>query len=187
VKSTALFSRELFEGGYAKQYVHNNEYFSLFLTSCDLAVENTSADTFQQKHQQKTMDISSAQKILKGDQYATLTGVEVLEAGKGYCKARLIITKKHLNAAGVVQGGAIFTLADLAFAIASNSHGPLALAINVNISFLAGKSEGVLYAAATEVAQPKRLGAYDVLVTDEEHEIIARFNGMVYRKKQQLQ
>ncbi len=133
------------------------------------------------------MDISRAEKILAGDQYATLTGVEILEAGKGYCKARLVIEKKHLNAAGVVQGGAIFTLADLAFAVASNSHGPLALAINVNISFLSGKSTGILYATATEISRPKRLGAYDVLVTDEQQEVIARFNGMVYRKRQQLQ
>ena len=133
------------------------------------------------------MDISRAKTILAGDQYATLTGVEVLEAGKGYCKARLVIEKKHLNGAGVVQGGAIFTLADLAFAVASNSHGPLALAINVNISFLTGKSTGILYATATEIGQPKRLGAYDVLVTDEECEIVARFNGMVYIKKQPLQ
>jgi acyl-CoA thioesterase len=133
------------------------------------------------------MDISRAEKILAGDQYAILTGVEVLEAGKGYCKARLVIEKKHLNGAGVVQGGAIFTLADLAFAVASNSHGPLALAINVNISFLAGRSTGILYATATEIGEPKRLGAYDVLVTDEENEIVARFNGMVYRKKQRLQ
>ncbi len=133
------------------------------------------------------MGISRAEKILAGDQYAILTGVEVLEAGKGYCKARLVIEKKHLNGAGVVQGGAIFTLADLAFAVASNSHGPLALAINVNISFLAGRSTGILYATATEIGEPKRLGAYDVLVIDEENEIVARFNGMVYRKKQRLQ
>jgi acyl-CoA thioesterase len=71
----------------------------------------------------------------------------------------------------------------LAFAVASNSQGQLALAINVNISFLGSKSSGTLYATATEVGEPKRLGAYDVLVTDEQTNIIARFNGMVYRKK----
>ena len=86
----------------------------------------------------------------------------------------------------MIQGGAIFTLADLAFAVASNSHGQLALAVNVNISFLQGKSTGTLYATATEIGEPRRLGAYDVLVTDEEGRIIARFNGMVYRKNQSV-
>ena len=132
------------------------------------------------------MNTDSARRYFAGDRYAALTGVQIVAAGKGYCRASLIIEDKHLNAANVVQGGAIFTLADLAFAVASNSHGQLALAINVNISFLRGISTGTLYATATEVGEPKRLGAYDVLVTDEQGEIIARFNGMVYRKNQKL-
>ena len=132
------------------------------------------------------MDTEKARTIFARDRYAALTGIEIVEAGKGYCKASLKIEDKHLNAANVVQGGAIFTLADLAFGVAANSHGQLALAINVNISYLNSVSRGTLYATATEVNEPNRLGAYDVLVTDDQQRIIARFNGMVYRKKQLL-
>lgn len=132
------------------------------------------------------MDTDTAKNIFSRDRYAALTGIEIVEAGKGYCKAQLKIEEKHMNAANVVQGGAIFTLADLAFGVASNSHGQLALAINVNISFLNSVSSGILYATATELGEPKRLGAYDVMVTDEHGRIVARFNGMVYRKKQSL-
>jgi acyl-CoA thioesterase len=132
------------------------------------------------------MDTKTARNFFANDRYAALTGVDIIEAGKGYCRTSLKIEDKHLNAANVVQGGAIFTLADLAFAIASNSHGQLALAINVNISYLNSVSRGTLYATATEVNEPNRLGAYDVLVTDDQQRIIARFNGMVYRKKQLL-
>lgn len=132
------------------------------------------------------MDTETARRIFGQDHFAALAGIEIVESAKGYCKTRLTIEDKHLNAANVIQGGAIFTLADLAFAVASNSHGQLALAICVNISFLRGKSSGVLYATATEVGEPKRLGAYDVLVTDEEGITIARFNGMVYRKQKGL-
>ncbi|MGB3224505.1 MAG: PaaI family thioesterase [Desulforhopalus sp.] len=132
------------------------------------------------------MDTDTAKNIFSRDRYAALTGIEIVEAGKGYCKARLKIEDKHMNAANVVQGGAIFTLADLAFGVASNSHGQLALAINVNISFLNSVSSGILYATATELTEPKRLGAYDVMVTDDNGQIVARFNGMVYRKKQTL-
>ena len=120
--------------------------------------------------------------FFKNDRYAAFTGIEIVEVSKGYCKAQLKIEEKHLNAANVVQGGAIFTLADFAFAVASNSHGQLALAVNVNITFLRGISEGILYATATEFDDPKRLGAYDVVITNEKEEIIARFNGLVYRK-----
>jgi acyl-CoA thioesterase len=132
------------------------------------------------------MDIKTAKEFSARDRFAQLAGIEIVEAGPGYCTASLTIEDKHLNTANVIQGGAIFTLADLAFAVASNSHGQLALAINVNISFLASASSGTLYATAREVCEPKRLGAYDVLVTDEQGAIIARFNGMVYRKKQSL-
>ena len=132
------------------------------------------------------MNTEAAQKYFANDRFAALTGVEIVEVRIGYCKARLIIEDKHMNAANVVQGGAIFTLADLAFAVASNSRGQLALAINANISFLKAASTGILYAVATEVKEPGRLGAYDVMVTDDEGDIIARFNGMVYRKNSQL-
>ncbi len=132
------------------------------------------------------MDTKTARELFANDRYAALTGVQIVEAGKGYCRTSLKIEKQHLNAANVVQGGAIFTLADLAFAVASNSHGQLALAINVNISYLKAVSTGTLCAVATEVTEPDRLGAYDVLVTDERQRVIARFNGMVYRKKETL-
>jgi acyl-CoA thioesterase len=132
------------------------------------------------------VDTETARRFFSRDRYAALTGIKIIDVGEGYCKASLTIQDKHLNAANVVQGGAIFTLADLAFAVASNSQGQLALAVNVNISFLSSKSSGTLFATATELGEPKRLGAYDVIVTDELGKIIARFNGMVYRKKQNL-
>ena len=132
------------------------------------------------------MNIDKLKDFFKNDRFATLAGIEIVEVSTGYCKARMEIGKKHLNAANVIQGGAIFTLADFAFAVASNSHGQLSLAINVNITFLKGKSTGTLYATAREVSEPKRIGAYDVDVTDENGEIIARFNGIVYRKNEVL-
>jgi acyl-CoA thioesterase len=133
------------------------------------------------------METEQAKAFFAADRFAALAGIEIVESGPGRCTARMVIEDKHLNAAGVVQGGAIFTLADLAFAVASNSHGQLALAINVNISFLAALSSGTLLATATEVSDPNRIGAYDVLVTDQQERVIARFNGLVYRKQQKLQ
>ncbi len=139
-----------------------------------------------QKIEEKKMDTDQARSFFAADRFAAEAGITIVEAGTGYCRAMMAIDKRHLNAAGVVQGGAIFTLADLAFAVASNSRGQLALAISANIFFLAAKSHGTLYAAASEVGEPKRIGTYDVLVTDEEGEVVARFTGMVYRKRQNL-
>lgn len=131
------------------------------------------------------MDFEKLKDYFQKDRFAALTGIKLLDAEEGYCRAMLKIEDRHLNAANMVQGGAIFTLADFAFAVASNSRGQLSLAINANISFLEGKSTGILFATATEVADPRRIGAYDVLITDENNTVVARFNGIVYRKNEQ--
>jgi acyl-CoA thioesterase len=125
-------------------------------------------------------------RFFENDRFAAMTGAKIIEAREGYCRTFLEIEPKHLNAAGVVQGGAIFTLADFAFAVASNSGGRLALAVNVNISFLRSVTEGTLFAEARELAEPGKLGAYDVKVTDGQGRLVAQFNGMVYRKKDVL-
>ena len=132
------------------------------------------------------MDTETARRIFARDRYAELSGIEIVEASVGYCKARMLVKDTHLNSVDVVHGGALFTLADLAFSVASNSHGKVALAINAHITYLQSVSAGVLYAVATEVDEPRRLGAYEVVVTDERGSIIATFNGMVYRKNQQI-
>ena len=56
------------------------------------------------------------QEFFKKDLFAEQTGVELLEVREGYSKACLVITENHLNAGHRTQGGAIFTLADLALA-----------------------------------------------------------------------
>jgi hypothetical protein len=54
-------------------------------------------------------DTDKARRFLAGDRFAALTGIEIVEAGKGYCKTRMVIEGRHLNAAKVILGGAIFT------------------------------------------------------------------------------
>ena len=72
----------------------------------------------------------TAQEFFKNDLFAENTGVVLLEIRKGYSKAKLEIKPEHLNAGARTQGGAIFTLADLALAAAANSHGTLAFSLS---------------------------------------------------------
>ena len=60
--------------------------------------------------------------FLQGDKFALLAGVELLETGNGYAKARMLIKPEHLNGGGVCQGGDIFTLPSLVFAAAYKKH-----------------------------------------------------------------
>jgi acyl-CoA thioesterase len=70
--------------------------------------------------------------------------------------------------------------------MASNSHGNVAVAVNVNISFLKAASQGTLFAEATEVSRNSKLASYTIRVTNERDDLIAIFQGMVYRKKDQI-
>ena len=83
------------------------------------------------------------QEFLQGDKFALLAGIELLETGNGYAKTRMLIKPEHLNGGGVCQGGAIFTLADLAFAAATNSHARLTLSITSTINFFKAESKDI--------------------------------------------
>lgn len=118
----------------------------------------------------------------RNDLFARHSGITLLEVEKGWARACMPIRDFHFNGAKTVHGGAIFTLADFAFAAASNSHGNLAMGINTSTSFVKAATEGTLYATAEEVALSKKLATYQVRVTDQNDELIALFQGTVYRK-----
>jgi len=119
----------------------------------------------------------------KGDDFASNIGIKLLDVHYGYAKAMLKITDFHLNNAGVAHGGAIFTLADFAFAVASNSFGKVSLAINTSISFMHAVRAGEeLTAEAKLIDESKRLGTYEVVVKSGEKKV-AFFTGTVYKTK----
>ena len=120
------------------------------------------------------------------DRFAKHAGIELVSVSDGGAKAKLEIEEYHLNSAGVAHGGAIFTLADFAFAAASNSDGKMALSINASINFLKAAQGGTLYAEAKQVSLHKKLGTYSIRVTDEKDNLIATFQGLVYRKNVDL-
>jgi acyl-CoA thioesterase len=125
--------------------------------------------------------------ISRQDRFARLVGIELLEVKEGYARAKLIINEHHLNGVNIVQGGVTFTIADLAFAAASNSYGTVAVGINVSITYLKSAGQGsTLYAEAKEVGLNSKLATYLVNVTDENDDLVAIFQGTVYRKKEQL-
>jgi len=116
------------------------------------------------------------------DAYAQLLGIVLLEVQDGYASVSMEIKPEHKNGADMAHGGVIFSLADFAFAAASNSHGSLALGISAHISFLKAATKTRLYAQAREISRNKKLATYDIRVTDEEGALIATFSGMVYIK-----
>lgn len=116
------------------------------------------------------------------DAFAQAAGIELVEVSEGFAAVKMKIGNQHKNSHGTVHGGAVFTLADTAFALASNSHGIPAAAINAHISFVKSATSGTLFARAEEFSVSPKIATYTVRVTDEDGENIAIFQGMVYRK-----
>src|SRR5512138_584430 len=124
--------------------------------------------------------------FFKRDRFAAAAGARLEEARPGYARATMKVRDGHMNGADVVQGGAVFTLADLAFAVACNSHGTLALAVDVTISFLRPTRSGTLVAEAFEVARSRRLSRCEVKVVDGAGEAVALFHGTAFVKDEPL-
>jgi len=120
--------------------------------------------------------------FFKKDRFAVHAGAELIEIREGYARAKMTITPEHLNGGGVCQGGALFTLADLAFAAAVNSHLMLTFSTSSNITFLRSVACGTVYAEAVEVVNHKRMPYAEVKITDEQGELIAVFTSSGYRK-----
>lgn len=99
----------------------------------------------------------------------------------------MTVTEAMLNAVGLTHGGVTFTLADFAFAVASNSHGRTAVALNANITFTAASRAGdVLTATASEENCGGRTATYRVDVRNQEGELVGLFTGTVYRRSDSI-
>lgn len=121
-------------------------------------------------------------KRVSDDRFAKLAGVRLLEVKPGYAVTEMEITGNHLNGVGRVQGGAIFTLADYAFAAASNSDGIPTLGININITYFKSPRGSTIRAVASEISIQNRIGGYRVDIFDDDGSLVACFNGLGYRK-----
>lgn len=126
-------------------------------------------------------------KFFENDRFAFENGMKVTEIGPGWAVAEMQIEKRHLNGVGTVQGGAIFTLADLAFAAACNSYGFITVATNANITYFKPPKGQTLIARATEISRGRTLCSYNIDVFDGEESLVARFTGNGFIKKERLE
>jgi acyl-CoA thioesterase len=114
--------------------------------------------------------------------FAELLGFEVIERKIGGCSIRTTVGPDHLNAHGLAHGGFIFSLADTAFGIAANSHGPVAVAIATSIHFVRpARPRDVLVAEAKEISLGRSTATYEVTVSVRDQSI-ALFTGTVHRR-----
>jgi acyl-CoA thioesterase len=115
--------------------------------------------------------------------FAQMMDMRLVHIDKGHAIVEMEFKREMENIFGMAHGGAIFALVDEAFEIASNSHGTMAVALNMNITYTAmAPPETRLRAEAKEVSITRRTASYSISVTDEADNLIATCQALVYRK-----
>ena len=129
--------------------------------------------------------MTDIQEILnRTDRFAANVGCRITEVDEQHAVAEMAVTKEHLNAGNVCQGGALFTLADLAMAALMNQQGNLTFGIGSHVMFLSSAVEGDrLRAEAVSIADHHKLPTIEVRVTNQEGKLICHLTGMGYHKE----
>ena len=136
-----------------------------------------------------TLDVQvQLEKLLDRDSFAKGLGISLIEAAKGHAGVKMTVMADHLNFMGWAHGGVIFSLADTAFGLASNSHDKASVGIDAHMAYLSGVREGdVIEAHASEISRTRRKAVYRIDVTRPiDDTAIAAFTGTVYVTDQEL-
>ena len=120
---------------------------------------------------------------VKNECYANTMGFRVVHIDTGYAEVECdYIPDRMNNLFGSAHGGAIFSLMDEAFQISCQTHGSIAVALNVNVTYLASPTEQTtLKAVSNEINKTRKTASYDIKVTDSENRLIATCQALAYR------
>jgi len=119
--------------------------------------------------------------------FAEKFNLNLIDLDEGYSKVTMVFMPDMENIFGKAHGGALFALIDEAFETASNSHGTVAVALNMNISYLASPSPGsTLTAEAKEMNRTNKTAIYDIKVVEGESRLLASCQALVYRMDKPL-
>ena len=126
-------------------------------------------------------------KQVEKEPFAQKFGLRLVALDEGYSRVEMVFRPDMENIFGMAHGGALFAVIDEAFETASNSHGTVAVALNMNVTYISSPSPGSkLIAEAREFSRTSKTASYDIKVLDAENNLIASCQALVYRKGQPL-
>ncbi len=128
------------------------------------------------------MKFEELRELYKNDRFATNAGCKIVEADSDKVVCEMEIREDLLNAHGAVMGGAMFTLADFAFAVASNLNGVPSVAVESNIRFYSATKGTKLTAICTTDKDGRNLGYYTVEIKDNLGKKIAGYTAVAFHK-----
>ncbi len=125
-------------------------------------------------------------KKVEEEPYAKLLNIRLKDVDEGYALCEMDYNEKMDNIHGIAHGGAIFSLIDEAFEISSNSYENVAVALNMNVTYIkAPKKNTVLRAESKEVHRTKKTASYYITVRDDT-DLIAVCQALVYIKDEKI-
>lgn len=120
---------------------------------------------------------------VKREPFARALGMELVELELGYSAVEMMYNPSTMdNIYDRAHGGAIFGLIDEAFEAACQTHGTIAVALNVNVTYVSSPEGGqLLRAEAREVTCTKKTASYSIKVTEKDGRLIAMCQALAYR------
>lgn len=120
-------------------------------------------------------------KMYENDAFSKWLGIKRIEDGAGKSVLQMTVRKEMLNGFDIVHGGITYSLADSALAFASNGHGRKAVSVETSISHTQVCKEGdVLTTQTEEMSLSKKIGIYQITITNQNNKTVALFKGTVY-------
>jgi acyl-CoA thioesterase len=124
---------------------------------------------------------------VREEPFAQKLNLQLKNLDDGYAVVEMVLTKDLENIFATAHGGAIFGLIDEAFQTAGNSHGTMAVALNMSVTYMAAPEPGArLRAVARELHATPRTATYDIKVTDDAERLVAVCQALAYRRKNRL-
>ncbi|WBV55787.1 hotdog fold thioesterase [Chryseobacterium daecheongense] len=120
--------------------------------------------------------------MLGQDYFSQWMNIRMIDVKENYCLIEMPIKKDMINGLKTVHGGVTFAFADSALAFSSNNSGDAAVALNCIINFTKAGKEGDIFRAESKLVNDTRKTAvYDIQITNQNEELIAKFVGTVYK------
>jgi acyl-CoA thioesterase len=131
--------------------------------------------------------IESIRKQVQKEEFARRLGLRLIEVEPGHAIVEMEPQEELLNIFGMTHGGAIFSLIDEAFEVSCNTHGTVAVALSMTVTYhRAPDQKSKLRAESKEIHRSAKTGTYDIKVRDEHNVLIASCTALCYRKKDKL-
>ena len=126
---------------------------------------------------------TAIEEAVKKEPFAQAMRMELVKLAAGHSVVSMIYEPDKMNNIySRAHGGAIFALIDEAFETASQTDGTIAVALNVNVTYVSSPEPGLrLQAEARRVSRTRKTASFDIKVTDQNGQLISLCQALAFQ------